>query len=84
LRPSDAGRGRPAMSDVVDLSERREVAEAMRGIQKAVHEAMAYLPSEYWEDLAQSWVDDGYLPYEKIMQLFHPYWPEMEDEEPGA
>ena len=69
------------MSDtVVSLENRREAAEAVRGIRKAVHEAMAFLPEEYWEDLAQSWLDDGYLPYEKIMQLCHRYWPVMEDE----
>jgi hypothetical protein len=72
------------VSDIVDLASRRELTEAVRGIQKAVHEAISYLPEEYWEDLAQSWLDDGYLPYPKIMQLFHPYWPEMEEEKPEA
>ena len=68
------------MSEVVNIKERLQLAETVRSLKKEVHQAMAYLPDEYWEDLAESWIADGFLPYEKVMQLFYAFWPVIPDE----
>lgn len=68
------------MSEVVNLQERMQTAETVRRLKKGVHQAMAYLPDEYWEDLAQTWITDGFLPYDAIMQLFYDFFPETPEE----